>query len=186
MKDLVRLRTSLSEEIESILNEQIQREAKASAAYLAMATWCDNRGFTNSADFFYHQSGEEREHMMKIYKYVNDVGGRSVSPEITGIQYDFDSLRSVFEEALDQEVTNTQSINRVVDACYKLKDYPTIEFMQWFLKEQVEEVSSMSDLLAIVERAVENPLWAEEYLAREGVGEDGEDPTAPPAAGGAL
>lgn len=139
MKDLVRLRTSLSEEIESILNEQIQREAKASAAYLAMATWCDNRGFTNSADFFYHQSGEEREHMMKIYKYVNDVGGRSVSPEITGIQYDFDSLRSVFEEALDQEVTNTQSINRLVDACYKLKDYPTIEFMQWFLKEQVEE-----------------------------------------------
>jgi ferritin len=77
--------------------------------------------------------------MMKIYKYVNDVGGRSVSPELRDIQHDFDSLRSVFEEALEQEVTNTQAINRVVDACYKLKDYPTIEFMQWFLKEQVEE-----------------------------------------------
>src|SRR5690606_30215791 len=96
-------------------------------------------GFTNSADFFYRQSGEEREHMMKIFKYVNDVGGRSISPEVTGIQYDYDTLRSVFEQALDQEVTNTQAINRVVDVAYKVKDYTTVEFMQWFLKEQVEE-----------------------------------------------
>jgi ferritin len=139
MKDLVRLRTSLTEEMEQALNDQIHQEAKASAMYLAMASWADNHGFANSAEFLYKQSGEEREHMMKLFKYVNDVGGRAVSPEISQIQHDYDSLKVVFEQALEQEISNTQSINRVVDRCYKLKDYATLKFMQWYVDEQVEE-----------------------------------------------
>jgi ferritin len=139
MKDLVRQRTSLSEEIEKILNDQIRQEAKASALYLAMASWCDQHGFANSCDFFYKQSDEEREHMLKFFKYVNDVGGKAISPEVTDIQQNFNSLRSVFEQGLEQEIANTQSINRIVDQCYKAKDYTTVSFLQWFLKEQIEE-----------------------------------------------
>jgi ferritin len=139
MRDLVRQKTSLSEEIEKILNDQIKQEAKASATYLAMASWCDQHGFANSTDFFYKQSGEEREHMLKFFKYVNDVGGKAISPEITDIPHNFNSLRAIFEQALEQEITNTQSINRIADLCYKAKDYTTVSFLQWFLKEQIEE-----------------------------------------------
>jgi ferritin len=139
MRDLVRQKTSLTEEIEKILNDQIKQEAKASATYLAMASWCDQHGFANSADFFYKQSGEERSHMLKLFKYVNDVGGKAISPEVTDIPANFNSLRSTFEQALEQEIANTQSFNRIIDQCYKLKDYTTINFLQWYLQEQVEE-----------------------------------------------
>lgn len=139
MRDLVRQKTSLHEEIEKILNDQIKQEAQASATYLSMASWCDQHGFANSTDFFYKQSGEERQHMLKIFKYVNDVGGKAISPEITDISSNYNSLRAVFEQALEQEIANTQSINRIVDQCYKAKDYTTVNFLQWFLQEQIEE-----------------------------------------------
>jgi len=139
MRDLVRQKTSLSEEIEKILNDQIKQEAKASATYLSMASWCDQHGFGNSTEFFYKQSGEERDHMLKIFKYVNDVGGKAISPEVTDVSNNFNSLRAIFEQALEQEIANTQSISRIVEQCYKAKDYTTVTFLQWFLKEQVEE-----------------------------------------------
>ena len=139
MKDLIRMRTSLSEEVEKILNEQVKREGVSSSIYLAMASWCDRNGFENSANFFYKQSDEERGHMLKIFKYVNDVGGKAISPETTNIPQEFESLRAVFEQALEHEIFITQSINRIVDVCYKAKDYTTINFLQWFLNEQIEE-----------------------------------------------
>ena len=139
MKDLVRQKTSRSEEIEEVINEQIKQEPKASSTYLAMASWCDQHGFMYSGEFFYKQSGEEREHMLKFFKYVNDVGGKAISPEVKDIQHNFNSLRSIFEQALEQEIANTQSINRIVDMCYKAKDFTTVNFLQWFLQEQIEE-----------------------------------------------
>jgi len=159
MRDLVRQKTSLSEEIEKILNDQIKQEAKASATYLAMASWCDQHGFVNSGDFFYTQSGEEREHMLKLFKYVNDVGGKALSPEIKDIPQNFNSLRAIFEQALEQEIANTQSFNRIIDQCYKTKDYTTVNFLQWFLQEQIEEEF-------IARRALE--LF--EVIGEEGVG----------------
>ena len=77
-------------------------------------------------------------------------------------------------------------INALAAAAREQGDYTSEQFMQWFIKEQVEEVASMSDLLTIVERARSNPLMAEEYLARERPAEEGPDPTAPPVAGGAV
>lgn len=139
MRDLVRQKTSLSEDIEKILNDQIHQEAKASANYLAMASWCDQHGFAHSCDFFYKQSTEEREHMLKIFRYINDVGGKAISPEVSDIPHNFNSLRSVFEQGLEQEIANTQSFHRIIDQCYKVKDYTTVHFLQWFLQEQVEE-----------------------------------------------
>jgi ferritin len=139
MKDLLRQKTSLLEEIEKALNEQVKREAISSASYLAMASWCDQAGFDNSADFFYKQSGEERNHMLKLFKYINDVGGKALTPEIPVVEHEFESLRSVFEAALQHEITITQSINMIVDKCYKARDYVTVNFLQWFLNEQIEE-----------------------------------------------
>ena len=139
MKDLLRLKTSLAEEIETALNEQIKREAHASSTYLAMASWCDRHGFDFSADYFYKQAEEERSHMLKIFKYVSDVGGNAVSPEVTNIQQDYESFRSVFEHALENEIAVTQAINRIVGKCHQVQDFTTVTFLQWFLQEQIEE-----------------------------------------------
>jgi ferritin len=87
--------------------------------------------------------------------------------------------------ALDQEKRVTGEINTLFKLARETDDFQAEQFMQWFVKEQVEEVATMSDLLTVVERSAENPMRVEEYLARESPGE-GEDPTAPPAAGGAL
>lgn len=139
MKDLLRLRTSLSEEIEVLLNEQIKTEAYSSAVYLAMASYCDRNGFDNSAGYLQKQSNEEREHMLKIFNYVNDLGGRAISPEVVNIPQEFESFKGVFELALQQEIKVTNQINRLADQCLKYKDFTTFEFLQWFLKEQIEE-----------------------------------------------
>lgn len=139
MKDLLRQKTSLSEEIETILNEQIRQEGYASALYLSMASWCDRNGLIKSASFLFRQSDEERKHMLKIFNYMCDVGGKAISPEISNIPQEFDSFRSIFEMGLEQEIANTQSFHRIIDKCHKLKDYTTVEFLQWFIDEQVEE-----------------------------------------------
>lgn len=139
MKDLLRLKTSLTEEIESALNEQIKREAHASSTYLAMASWCDRNGFDYSADYFYEQAEEERAHMLKIFKYVSDLGGNAISPEVVNIQQDFESFRTVFELALENEIAVTQAINKIVGKCHQMNDFTTVSFLQWFLQEQIEE-----------------------------------------------
>lgn len=139
MKDLLRLRTSLSEEIETLLNEQIKVEAHSSAVYLAMASWCDRNGFDCSAGYFQKQSGEEREHMLRLFNYLSDMGGQAISPEISKIPQEFESFRSVFEQALQQEIYVTQQFNRIASNCLKVNDFVTFQFIQWFLKEQIEE-----------------------------------------------
>ncbi|MEM6264475.1 MAG: ferritin [Bacteroidota bacterium] len=140
MKDLVKMNTSLGEKIEKMLNEQIRHEAHSSSTYLAMASWCDANGFENSANFFYEQADEERGHMLKLVHYVNDTGGRAISPEVSNIQQDYNSFRSVFEAALEQELAITESINRIADQCVQDKDYTTANFLNWYLDEQVEEL----------------------------------------------
>jgi ferritin len=139
MRDLLRQRTSLKEEIEILLNNQVKMEAEASAKYLAMASWCDRNGFRNSAKYFMKQSGEEREHMVKIFNYLMFVGGTAVSPEVPAVKQEFATLRSVFETALQSEIAVTQSINRIVTQSRKEEDYATENFLQWFVSEQTEE-----------------------------------------------
>ncbi len=133
------LSSSLHAEIESILNEQIKYEAHASALYLAMSAWCEEKGYEGSANFFAKQSDEERTHMLKLFKYVNDRGGSAKSPEVTRIPDQFNSFRSLFEQTLKQEMFVTQQFNQIAEKCMELKDYVTFHFIQWFLAEQVEE-----------------------------------------------
>jgi len=139
MKDIIRMKTSLSEEIEAMLNNQVKMEAKSSAIYLAMAAYCDQLGFQNSSDFFFKQSDEERLHMLKIFKYIADAGGTPISPEVKDIKQEFESFRGVFESALEQEIEVTKAINKILSAAYKDNDHATVNFLQWFVREQKEE-----------------------------------------------
>lgn len=139
MKDLMRIKSLLSTEMESLLNQQVKKEAHSSSLYLAMASWCDRNGFDGSADFFFNQSNEERDHQLKLYKYILNMGGTAISPEVSNIKSEFNSFREVFEEALEQEIAITQSIKNIAAKCHKEQDFVTLEFLNWFLKEQREE-----------------------------------------------
>jgi len=139
MKDLIRVRSLISADVEMLLNQQVKKEAYSSSVYLSMASWCNRNGFDNSAEYFFKQAEEERQHQLKFYKYILDMGGNAVSPEVTGIKQEYNSFREVFEEALDQEISVTQSIKNIYARCLKEQDFVTNEFLNWFLKEQREE-----------------------------------------------
>ena len=139
MKDIIRMKTSLSEEIESLLNNQVKMEGKSSGIYLAMAAYCDQLGFENSSEFFFTQADEERQHMLKIFRYISDAGGTPLSPDITEVPQEFGSFRGVFESALEQEIEVTKAINKILSAAYKEGDHATANFLQWFVQEQQEE-----------------------------------------------
>ncbi len=130
---------SLTEETEKLLNEQIVMEGTSSAYYLSMASWCDTRGYVNSSKFLYRHSEEERQHMLKLFGYVNAAGGHALQPEITGIQHRFKSLKEVFKLILTHEIEVTKSINKLMDHCFGIRDFTTFDFLQWYIKEQREE-----------------------------------------------
>lgn len=149
MKDLVRQKLSIHVEIMDMLNKQIEKEAYSSSAYLAMASWCDHNALVNSANFFYEQATEEREHMLKIFRFINDNGGTAYSPEVKSVMHEFNSLEEIFEAALDQEINITESIHAMVQKCRKLNDFASEHFLQWFVKEQMEEEQMMRRALEL-------------------------------------
>ena len=170
----------------ALLNEQVGHEFAASQQYVAVATHYDAETLPRLRDFFYRQALEERNHAMTLVQYLLDAGERPQIPGTTAPRMDFGDIVEPVALALEQEKRVTSQFNALAALAREDGDYTSEQFLGWFLKEQVEEVSSMSDLLTIVERSRENPLWVEEYLAREGAGEEREDPTAPPVAGGGL
>lgn len=139
MKDLLRTNSSLQEGIETILNLQSKIESDASNKYLAMASWLDRNGFANTADYMYKQAEEERDHFLKIFKYITEAGGIAITPTVAEVQQEFASFKSVFEIALDNEIAVTNAINKVITKCRLENDYATEEFMMWYVVEQREE-----------------------------------------------
>jgi len=139
MKDIIRIKSLISADVEMLLNQQIKKEAHSSSLYLSMASWCDRNGFDNSADYFFKQAEEERSHQLKFFKYVLDMGGNAISPDITNIKNEYTGFREVFEEALEMEVNITQSIKNIAARCHKEQDYVTLEYLNWFFQEQREE-----------------------------------------------
>ena len=137
----------LSEKINKALNDQIAMEAQASAYYLAMASWCEQKGFEGSAGFFYKQADEERIHMMKIFRYVNEAEGSAISPAVQQPSHDFSSFASLFEIALGHERKVTESINELVKLATESKDYRTLNLLQWFVDEQLEEENQMQVII---------------------------------------
>jgi ferritin len=132
---VIRLKTSLQDSVLDMLNEQIGMEAHSSAAYLSMAAW----GLNGTGNYFKAQSGEEREHMLKLFDYIADAGALPVSPDVTNIERTFEGLRDVLVRALEMEITITQNFNKITDHCHKVKDYQTAKFVHWYLDEQLEE-----------------------------------------------
>jgi ferritin len=167
------------------LNEQVANEFAAHQQYVAIAVHYDAETLPRLAAFFYRQAIEERNHAMMIVQYLLDAGLEVTIPGVEAPEGGFTDIVAPVELALAQEKRVTEQISGLAAKARDEGDYQGEQFMQWFIKEQVEEVSTMSDLLRIVQRSVDNPLLAEEYLARESIGDDGDDPTAPQAAGGA-
>ena len=133
--------------IQDLLNDQIKYEAGASMQYLAMASWADHAGFSGVADFFYAQSEEEKAHMTKLVKFVNERGGKVNIPALDKPQDDFKSLNALFEHFLKSEMFVTEQINHVIYECLQNKDYNVHNFMQWYVTEQLEEESIARSLL---------------------------------------
>lgn len=126
-------------QIEKALNEQIALEAQSSQAYLAMAVWAETNGFDGTATFLYQHAEEERMHMLKLMRFVNERGGVAQVPALKAPEVKFSGLEEVFRLILEHETRVTSSINDVVDQCLSLKDYTTHNFMQWYVSEQIEE-----------------------------------------------
>jgi len=168
------------------LNEQISNEFAASQQYIGAAVYYDSETLPQLAAFFYRQAVEERNHAMMMVQYLLDAGEEVRIPDITSQQTRYDDVVGPVRMALDQEKRVTDEINALFKLARDAGDYQAEQFLQWFVKEQVEEVSSMTDLLNVVERSKDTPLLAEEFLVREKIGDEGDDPAAPPAAGGAL
>ena len=168
------------------LNEQIANEFGAHQQYIGAAVYYDSETLPRLAAFFYRQAVEERNHAMMMVQYLLDADEEVRIPDIESKLTRFDDVVAPVRMALDQEKRVTDEINALFKLARDTDDFQAEQFMQWFVKEQVEEVATMTDLLTVVERAADNALLVEEYLAREGLGEEGADPTAPPAAGAAL
>lgn len=169
------------------LNEQVAYEFGASQQYVAIAVYYDAETLPGLAAHFYRQAVEERNHAMIMVQYLLDAGERVVTPAVEAPQTDFSDPVSPVALALEQERRVTAQISALTALAREESDFIAEQFLGWFLKEQLEEVSSMSALLAVVERAaVTNIQFAEEHLARTAGGEDGEPDGAPPAAGGLL
>lgn len=125
--------------VENVLNEQINLEAASSQFYLAMASWAETKGLSGTAQFMYMHSDEERFHMLKLVKFVNERGGTAIIPGLEMPPAEFDTLSNVFGLLLKHELQVTDSINNLVDVCLQEKDYTTHNFIQWYVSEQLEE-----------------------------------------------
>jgi ferritin len=169
------------------LNEQIAREFAASQQYVAIAVYFDQETLPQLAAHFYRQAVEERNHAMMIVQYLLDAGESVEVPGVAVPRTQFGDVVAPVALALEQERTVTDQIVELARLARDEGDLVGEQFLHWFLQEQREEVSSMSDLLAVVERAnASNMLLAEEYLVRSAVGDQGVEAGSPPAAGGAL
>ncbi len=158
------------------LTEQIGHEFAASHQYVAIAAHFDSEGLPTLARHFYKQATEEREHAMRFVKYVVDAGGKVAIPAVPAVKSGFRAAEEAVKLSLDRELTVTKQINGLMDQAIKENDHTTRNMLEWFVAEQLEEVSSMETLLRMVRRAGEaGLLFVENYLAQ------GHDAAATPA-----
>jgi bacterioferritin B len=165
------------------LNEQIANEFAAHQQYVACAVYYDAEALPQLARFFYRQALEERGHAMMMVQFLLDTGAEVTTPGVAAPHSRFANVSEPIALALEQEQRVSEQINALAATAREAGDYSSEQFMQWFIKEQVEEVATMGGLLRVAERAGEAASAIEEYLAREHPGGEGADPTAPRPAG---
>jgi ferritin len=156
-----------SERFVETLNTQIAREFAAAHQYVAIGVHYAAETFPRLAAFFYRQADEEREHAMKMVNYLLDRSARVGLTDVDKPRTDFADHVEPIKLALEQEKEVSVRISELFGIARETRDYASEQFMQWFIEEQVEEESSMRDLLAVAERTREIPMLLEEYLARE-------------------
>jgi len=149
----------LKKNIEDICNRQVEREAYSSNLYLAMAIWAETNGLAGIAGWLYAQAEEEKMHMLKFVKYINERGGKAVMPAIKKPVSEFKSVEALFNEVLKHEEFVTNSINEIVALTLAEKDFNTHNFLQWFVMEQVEEEASVKTILDKVKLVGKNNLY---------------------------
>lgn len=171
---------------QTLLQQQVRNELTASQQYVAVAVWFDSEDLPQLARHFYRQALEERNHGMMIVQYMMDNDIAVTIPGVDEVRNDFRDAEELVSLALEQEREVTSEINELARAAREENDYAGEQFLQWFIAEQVEEVSSMSTLLAIVKRAQGNMFEVENWLARESTSDVEGGPAAPKAAGGAV
>ena len=166
----------------TLLNAQIGNELAAHNQYVACAAYYEGLTMPQMAAFFYAQALEERDHAMMMLQYLLDIDEAVQIPSVPAPAAEFADVAAPVELALEQERRVTRQINELLRTAREESDYASEQFLQWFVKEQVEEVASMSALLAVVGRNRESLENIEEYVARESGGQGG-DSGAPPVAG---
>jgi len=129
----------INQEMEKALNSQLILEAKASMQYLAMASWAEVNGFNGVATFFYSHADEERMHMLKIMKFINERGGQAIVPSIEAVKTDFEDIQGLFHYFMHSEEIVTENVNKIVYESLQSKNFTVHNFMQWFVSEQMEE-----------------------------------------------
>lgn len=137
----------LSDTMQKALNDQIRMESESSQIYLAMASWAEIKGFEGIAAFMFKQSDEERQHMLKLLKYVNQRGGQAAISALDEPRLDYTSFRTLFRQLYEHEVKVSASINELVDIALTGKDYATHNFLQWYVSEQIEEEATAKVIL---------------------------------------
>jgi ferritin len=164
------------------LNLQIGHEFAAHQQYLAIAIYYDGQTMQQLAQLFFDQAAEERNHALMMVRYLLDSDAPVQIPAIPAPVNSFVDVIAPVALAFEQEKRVTQQVNELIGIARRENDFSSDQFMQWFIKEQVEEVSKMSDLLAVVRRSAHDVEQIEDYVLRESRTES-TDPTAPRIAG---
>ena len=157
----------ISNKMNAAINQQIGNEFGASLQYVAIASNFAGEGLMALAGHFYKQSDEERDHAMRFVHYLDDAGGKVEIPAIPAPRTSFKNVADAIRLALTHEIKVTNQINALVDLALKESDHISRDMLSWFVKEQLEEVSSMDNLLKVVQRAGEsNLIHVEDYITR--------------------
>lgn len=167
----------LPKRVEEILNIQIEKEDYSSQLYLSMASWAENKGFEGVSTWLYAQAEEERMHMLKLVKYVNERDGVAIIPGIKTPPVDFEDIFVMFGQVLAHEKYISGSINEIVKVCIDEKDYTTQNWIQWFVTEQIEEESSVKTIIDKLNLLGKNNLYMfdRDIVSMRGGGETAAD-----------
>lgn len=137
----------MNKKVEKALNSQAEKEAFSSQFYLSMASWAETNGYNGTARFMYAHSDEERFHMLKLVKFINERGGKAIIAAVEKPPIDFKNLEDIFTQLLEQEIQVTSSISDLVGLCLDERDYTTHNFLQWYVSEQMEEEALARSIL---------------------------------------
>lgn len=149
----------INNKVEKALNEQVEKEGYSSSLYLAMASWAETKGLPGIAQWLYVQSDEERMHMLKLVKFINERGGKAIIPAFKQPGTDFATVKSMFEDVLKHEQFISASINDIVAVCIAERDYTTQNWLQWFVNEQIEEETNAMQILDKLELLGDGSLY---------------------------